>query len=237
MRMAYAVHIVAGSLGLLSGYTALYAVKGATLHRRSGTVFVYAMLAMCLAGFAIAVARGVAEAINVPAALLTAYLVITALTTVRPAGASGRWLSVAMLALVLGVGSVSLAFDVEAVANGGMRNGMPAFPFFMFGVIGMLGAAGDIRVLMTGTPTGARRIARHLWRMSFALFIAALSFFIGQAQVIPEPIRIRPVLAIPVVLVLVTMVYWLWRVRLKRSLRGIIVGRMPDATLPLHSRT
>ena len=142
-----------------------------------------------------------------------------------------------MLALVLGVGSVSLAFGVEAVANGGMRNGMPAFPFFMFGVIGMLGAAGDIRVLMTGTPTGARRIARHLWRMSFALFIAALSFFIGQAQVIPEPIRIRPVLAIPVVLVLVTMVYWLWRVRLKRSLRGIIVGRMPDATLPLHSRT
>jgi hypothetical protein len=58
--------------------------------------------------------------------------------------------------------------------------------------------------------------------MCFALFIAALSFFIGQAKVFPEPIRIRPLLALPVLVVLVTMFYWLWRVRIKRSLRGIV---------------
>jgi hypothetical protein len=75
----------------------------------------------------------------------------------------------------------------------------------------------------------------HLWRMSTALFIAALSFFIGQADVIPPVVRIRPLLALPVVLVLATMVYWLWRVRLRRSLRGIIVARIADAPMPVPS--
>ena len=39
MRMTYLVHIVAGCLVVLSGYIALYATKGATLHRRSGMLF------------------------------------------------------------------------------------------------------------------------------------------------------------------------------------------------------
>lgn len=58
--------------------------------------------------------------------------------------------------------------------------------------------------------------------MCTALFIATLSFFIGQSQVFPEPVRIMPLLALPVLAVLVTMFYWLWRVRIKRSLRGIV---------------
>jgi hypothetical protein len=57
--------------------------------------------------------------------------------------------------------------------------------------------------------------------MCFALFIAALSFFIGQAKVIPEPYRNRGLLALPVLAVLVTMLYWLWRVRRKRAIRGV----------------
>jgi hypothetical protein len=65
--------------------------------------------------------------------------------------------------------------------------------------------------------------------MSFALFIAALSFFIGQAQVFPEPVRIRPLLALPVLAVLVTMLYWLWRVRIRRTLRPIVHVRAPEA--------
>jgi hypothetical protein len=75
---------------------------------------------------------------------------------------------------------------------------MPTFPFVMFGVAGLLASIGDVRVLRSGVRTGAFRIARHLWRMSFALFVAAISFFIGQSQVFPKPIRILPVLALPV---------------------------------------
>jgi hypothetical protein len=56
-----------------------------------------------------------------------------------------------------------------------------------------------------------------------------LSFFIGQAQVFPRPIRIMPMLALPVLAVLLTMLYWLWRVRVRRSLRGIVTARAPEA--------
>jgi hypothetical protein len=223
MRSAYVVHIVGGSLALVAGFMALYAGKGATVHRRAGTVFVYAMLASCVAGFTMAVVRGVAPAVNVPAALLTGYMVVTAVTTLRPRAPRRRWQDVAAMLTALAVAAASLAFAVEAFANGGTRKGMPAFPFVLFGVVGVIAVVGDVRMLRSGPLQGARRIARHLWRMSFALFVAALSFFIGQAQVFPKPIRIPALLALPVLAILVTMFYWLWRVRLRRSLRGLIV--------------
>ena len=53
--------------------------------------------------------------------------------------------------------------------------------------------------------------------MSFALLIAAISFFIGQAKGIPQPIRIVPLLMVPPLAVLAAMFYWLWRVRRPRG--------------------
>jgi uncharacterized membrane protein len=220
VQATLAIHIVAGALGLLFGYVALGAAKGATLHRTTGRFFVYAMLTMSVCGVVIAVGRGTAPALNVPAALLSAYLVVTGLTTVRPIARRPRALLVAGMLVAFAVGSTALAFGMEAIANGGTRDGMPAFPFLMFAAVGLLGAGGDLRVLRAGEPHGVGRLARHLWRMCFALFIAALSFFIGQADVIPEPWRIRPLLALPVLTVLVVMVYWLWRVRVRRNPPG-----------------
>lgn len=222
MKWIYVVHIMAGSLGLLAGYVALYAAKGATLHRKSGTLFVYAMLTMSLGGLTIATVRGVAPAINVPVGLLTAYLVITSLTTIRPLPAGSRWLAIGGMLVAFGVFLTDLTFGIQGLANGGKRDGIPTFPFFIFAVVGLLGGVGDVRMMRSGPLRGAPRIARHLWRMCFALFIAALSFFIGQSKVIPEPIRILPLLALPVLAVLVTMFYWLWHVRIRRNFRGVV---------------
>jgi uncharacterized membrane protein len=104
MRMTYVVHIAAGILTVVFGYLVLYAPKGARLHRKSGRLFVHAMLTTAVFGATIAAARGVAPAI------------------------------------------------------------------------------------------------------------------------IPKPIRILPVLALPVLAVLVTMFYWLWRIRIRRSLRGVVLA-------------
>jgi uncharacterized membrane protein len=229
VRMTYVIHIAAGSLSLVVGYVALYSAKGGALHRRAGMLFVYAMIAMCAFGAMIAATRSVAPALNVPVAILTSYLVATALLTVRPAVRSSYWLDVASMLVGLGAGLTFLTFGFEAIASGGTRNGMPAFPFLMFGVVGVLAGAGDLRVIRSGALRGPPRLARHLWRMSFALFTASLSFFIGQAKVIPEPIRIRPLLALPVLAVLVTMLYWLWRVRSRRSLRCVVRLTVPEA--------
>jgi hypothetical protein len=207
------IHILAGGLGLVSGYIALYSAKGAKLHRKSGMVFVYAMLTMCTGGVVIAAARSAAPSINIPAALLTAYLVITALTTVRPPVPQRRWLDVGGMLFALALGLTTLGFGFEAVANGGRKEGIPAFAYFLFGGVGVLASALDLRMIRAGGLQGASRIARHLWRMCFALYVAAGSFFLGQADVLPKALRIPPLLALPVLAVLVTMVYWLRRVR------------------------
>jgi len=44
------LHIIGGLAGLTSGAVALSTRKGGTLHRRSGMVFVYAMLVMSASG-------------------------------------------------------------------------------------------------------------------------------------------------------------------------------------------
>ena len=161
MRMTYLVHILAGTLGLLTGYVALYAAKGSVLHRRSGMLFVFTMVTMAVFGLTIAVVRDIAPAINIPAATLTFSLVITSLTTVSPrlSVLGSRPVAFALMLVSLAVGLVMLSWGFEAVANGGTRNGMPAFPFFMFGVVGTLAGIGDLRVMRSGALTGARRTA------------------------------------------------------------------------------
>jgi len=214
-------HIFAGSVGMAAGFVALYSAKGAPLHRRAGMVFVYVMLAMTFTGTVLAAVRGAAPTINIPAAVLTAYLVVTGFTTVRPPASGGRALHVGGMLIALGVGIFALALGFVAVANGGTFQGMPAFPYFLFGFVGLLGGSSDVRMLRLGPPRGAVRITRHLWRMSFALWIAVMSFFFGQADELPKALRIPALLATPVLAVLVTMLYWLWRVRIRRSLRGL----------------
>ena len=230
MRAIYLTHIVAGAVGLATGYLALYAVKGATLHRRSGMIFVVAMLTMCTAGMVLAATRGgVWTGVNFRAGLLTAYLVFTSLTTVRPLANGGRIIDIGAMLVAFGVGAMSLTLGVEALGNGGTRNGVPAFPFFLFGIVGLVAGAGDARVLRSGALRGTMRLTRHLWRMSFALLIAAMSFFLGQAKVFPQPMRIYPLLALPVLAVLVTMLYWLWRVRFKGTFRKPVQLRAAGA--------
>ena len=222
--MTYVVHILAGGLALVSGYLALSVKKGSRLHRRSGLLFVGAMLTVAFFGIVIAAGQGVAPAVNIPAALISAYLVVTSLSTVRsPAPAGAHWLLGGGMLVALATSLTSFGFGLEAVAAGGTRDGMPAFPFFMFGLIGAIGSVGDMRILRSSALSGASRLARHLWRMCFALFIAALSFFIGQSDEFPQALRIMPLLALPVLIVLVSMFYWLWRVRIRRSLRGVTV--------------
>src|SRR5688572_17172645 len=123
-------------------------------------------------------------------------------------------------ALAATVGLVCLVFGFQAIAQGGARNGIPAFPFLLFGVVGTLGAVNDLRMLRASLAVkGAPRVTRHLWRMSLAFFIAAMSFFFGQAGALPRPLRVMPFLAVPVLAVLVTLLWWLWRVRIRNLVR------------------
>ena len=224
MRMTVTtIHIIAGGLGLLSGFVALFAAKGARLHRRSGMLFVYAMLTMALLGATIAASWRVAWEGNVPIGLLTAYLVATALTTVRPHPTRSHQLDLGLMLIALAICAALFTFGFMAMAAPkGTLHGFPSPPFFIFGSIALLALVGDVRLIRSGgvrVIRGTPRLVRHLWRMNTALLIAAFSFFIGQAKVVPKAIRIYPLLAVPPLVVFAAMMYWLWRVRSKRSSR------------------
>jgi uncharacterized membrane protein len=227
MRLILLVHIVAGGLGLVSGYIALSAAKGATLHRKAGMLFVYVMLTLSVTGMLISAVEGVAPAINIPTALLTFYLVVTSLTTVRPPAAAAHQLGVAamLMALAIGLGCFTLA--IAAIGKGGAEAGM-AYPLFMFGLVAFVASAGDRRMIRAGGVRGAPRLARHLWRMCFALFIASIAFFLGQGRV-PDAIRTPALLAAGVLVPVVSMSYWLWRVRTKRISRRVLGVTAPEA--------
>jgi hypothetical protein len=99
--------------------------------------------------------------------------------------------------------------------------------YFFMGTIPLLAAAGDIRMLIRGGISGTPRIARHLWRMCFGLFIATGSFFLGQQQVFPAAIRKQYILAPLAILPLVLLIYWLVRVRIVRRAPGMGASRWP----------
>jgi uncharacterized membrane protein len=183
VRIDLIVHIIAGSIGILAGFVALSVAKGGTRHRTVGRIFVYAMIPMALMGAMIAAMQQVAPGLNIPVGLLTAYLVATALTTVRPPSTRSHLLDLGFLLVAACVALTFYAFGFRVAASPtGKLYGVPAVPFFIFGSIAMLATLGDVRLVRSGgvrAIRGVPRLVRHLWRMCVALLIAAFSFFIG----------------------------------------------------------
>lgn len=219
------IHITAGLLALASGAVALYAAKGSALHRKGGMVFVVAMLVMTSSAVLIAAFLR-PNPVNVVAGTLTFYLVSTGLLTVRRPVAQMRGLAAGFMLVALAASAFALLLAFEALHSPtGKVGSVPPQPLFMFAAVGTVAALGDARMLWAGGIQGARRLARHLWRMSFAMWIATASFFLGQADLFPEAIRKSGLLAIPVLLVLALLVYWLARVLLQRRSAIIVDNR------------
>lgn len=218
--MLLPIHVVAGGLAMVLGAVALLAPKGASVHRRSGRLFVAAMVTMEFSGSALALKNGMTDP-NVAGGFLSAYFALTALTTVRPVAAWTRWVNgIALLvAVALALACFSRGFEALASPRGSL-NGVPYFMLFFLGTVLALAAGGDVRVMRSGALGGGPRLARHLWRMCFALFIAAGSFFSIRARVatiLPEPFTTPLMRALPVASIFVAMFYWLWRVRGRRA--------------------
>ena len=101
----------------------------------------------------------------------------------------------------------------------------------------VLAAAGDIRMIRARGIQGGRRIARHLWRMCFAMWVAAASFFLGPPERVPEAIRIPALQAVAVLVPIVAMLYWLWRIRVRHNLRGLAALSVSPTTVAGPTRS
>jgi hypothetical protein len=212
--MLLPIHVLAGGLAILTGALALIAAKGSRVHRRGGLVFVYAMVIMGLSGAVLAVLH--ASYVNVLGGLTSVYFVTTALATVRRLPPSRG--SVDAVAAAGGATIVAVELGLAAVAiRGGhwMFRGIPVPMLIFLALVTLTAVIGDIRVVRYGFAGGAGRLRRHLWRMCFALFIAAGSFFSIRARVahvLPAPFLSTPARIVPIVLPFVAMLYWAWRI-------------------------
>ncbi len=218
-------HFGAGLMALAAGVIALSVAKGSTLHKKSGMVFTIAMIFLGLSAAVISAVQGKSGV----GAIFTAYLVFTGMTTVRPLRRGGRAVHIALM--IIAFAFATGMYWEGAVAwqePGHVLRGVPAGMIFFLGTVCLLAAIGDARMIFERPLRGGRRLARHLWRMCFGLFIATGSFFIGQAQFVPEPVRLMPLLFPLGVAPLVILLYWMWRIRLRRRLSGLIVGAAPD---------
>ena len=235
MRLPILVlHICAGITGILSGTAAMSFRKGSHGHRMAGNVFFISMLSMSAAGAYLALMKH--QMNNVFGGILAFYLVATAwMTAKRRDGETGIFDWGALL-VALPVGVVIVAYGFEA-AKSPTRSigGVPAGMFFFLGSVALLSAAGDVRMLARGGVFGAKRVVRHLWRMCFSFFIATGSFFLGQQQVFPAFLRKTNLLFVPAILPLILMIFWLWRVRIRRNVRGI-VGVSSHEAIPKTAR-
>ena len=157
------------------------------------------------------------------------YFVLTAFTTVRRPTAMTRRVDLAAMVLGVGLGLVSLRLAFRTIVGPEhVVDGVPAPIFIMFGAVGLLGSLGDFRVMRTGPLRGAPRLVRHLWRMCWALWIAVSSFFLPPgrvATIVGDTLAVPTLLPLPVLAVVVILLYWLWRVRFKKSLRGLALSR------------
>jgi hypothetical protein len=229
--MLLTVHVAAGGLALVLGSVALVVKKGGAVHRRSGLLFVGAMLVMGGTASILSLLKGSTDATgNLMAAVITAYFVGTAWMTVRPESSWTRRVNAVALALVVVLALGAIAGGVTNVnapglAPGGVSRRTVGVMSLVFATVMILAAVGDFRMLRSGGLRGGPRLARHLWRMCFALFIAAGSFFSLRervAAVLPEPFTTGPMRALPILLLFGAMFYWLWRVRSRRTSPAIV---------------
>lgn len=220
------IHVLGGSIALASGLVAIVAAKGGRWHRRAGLVFVASMFVMTIFGAVVGLYEMKMTGVG---AILTAYLVFTGLTTVRPIAGVNRAQQLALMVVAFLIALFELTMGVVALGRPrGAINGVPGGMILFMGTVALLAAAGDWRMIRAGGIKGARRLARHLWRMCFALFVASGSFFLGQMKFVPQPVRIVPLMFALGVAPLIVLLYWMWRIRLRQSLRGLIVANARD---------
>jgi uncharacterized membrane protein len=221
--LVLAFHVATGMIALVAGFIAIVVRKGGEWHRRGGIVFVYSMLATGITAMGIAVYEG-----KPAGGVVIVYFVFTAWTAVKTLPGAGRRVDITLMMLAFALAAGEYVRGFTAIGRPGNQiGGVPAGMMFFMATILLLASIGDARMIRAGGIQGTRRIARHLWRMCFGLFIASGSFFLGQMKFIPEPIRNVLLLFVLAVSPLLVLLYWMWRVRLKQNLRGLMTKKIP----------
>ena len=220
------IHIAAGLLAIPAGTAAVAARKGGRTHVRAGTLFLGSMLVLGISG-AILEPFSTPEPGSPLVGVFVCYFLLTGwMAARRRDGRTGRF-EIAAGVVALGIGALAAwgGFTGTVAAPDGVG------PLYVAAGLWVLAGLGDLRAALLKRLTPAQRIARHLWRMCFAFFIATGSFFLGQQDVLPPALRGSPILFVLGLAPLAIMVFWLVRLRFSKAL-GKLTLRLRPVTTP-----
>lgn len=212
MTIFLLAHIIAGGLAVLAGLLASLFKKGSNRHRMAGNIFLYTMLITSAAGAWTAWFIP-DQFIAVFGGALAFYLTATGAMTAKRAEGKTGLPEIAALIVIIVVAAILIILGMQAMSHPtGLKNGYPSGPYFFLATIAGIAGILDIRNLIQRGVKGAQRIARHLWRMLFAFFIAAGSLFTGPgATAFPKAMRESGVLSAPELIIFLLILFWLAR--------------------------
>ena len=219
MNILMAIHIAGGLLAIPAGTVAATARKGGRLHARAGTLFLGSMLVLGISG-AILEPFSTPEPGSPLVGVFVCYFVLTGWMAARRRDGRTGWFEIAACAVALGIGALAAwgGFTGNVAAPDGVG------PMYVAAGLCVLAGLSDLRAALLKRLTPPQRIARHLWRMSFAFFIATGSFFLGQQDVLPAAVRGSPFLFVLAFAPFAVMAFWLTRVRLGKRLRAFLLA-------------
>lgn len=223
------IHIAAGIVALLSGTLAVVGRKGGAMHARTGTWFFSSMLVLGVTASMLEPFR------NPPGSpvggIVVCYFVLTSWVAARRRdGTTGKFEIVACAA-ALGLS----ALMVWGGLSGASTTPVGAGPIFAFAGLCLIAGLGDLNAILRRKLRPAQRIARHLWRMCFAFFIATGSFFLGQQDVLPQAVRGSPILFVLAFAPFGIMGFWLVRLRFAKSIRRLSFRFSAPATAAIEA--
>ena len=129
------LHILAGTLGMLSGFVAVFLRKGSRRHGIAGKVFVIAMLSLSASGVYLAIMKS--QPGNILGGTLTFYLVGTAwMTARRTDNAEPGIFDWGALLVVLAVAASQITFGLEAAFRDGAQVRLSAVALLFHGFSG-----------------------------------------------------------------------------------------------------
>jgi uncharacterized membrane protein len=210
------LHVCGGIVGLLSGAAAVCFRKGSRLHAGAGNVFVASMLTMAAAGATLAVMKF--QPGNILGGMLTIYFVGTSWMTAKRKRLEASLFDWSAFLLAFLLTGIELRWGIQAaMSSSGLKYDYPPGPYFFMGSVAVMAGVGDLRMLVRNGIAGTQRLARHLWRMCFALFIASGSVFLARQHLFPVFMRKTGMLILLSVAPLLVIIYWLLRMRLSHA--------------------
>lgn len=198
------IHASLGGLGLVSGIVSMGAKKGRKLHKSSGKVFVYAMLASAIISIPVCFMPGHKNMFLFAIAVFTIYLVLSGqrallykIKNLKKIQIWKDWL----------ISSIMFAFGLALLTEGIFKllypNG-PTVLFLFFGVASVFLSVQDFRFFANKNKSATEFIERHIGQMSGAFTASFTAFLTAGLQLKHWIIWI-----LPTVFISIWITYWI----------------------------